>query len=311
MFSNRKGFPPMRPRFMRKAASAHCRSSSSSSSSSESEDGGRELVRAKLISAVRERRQPAAVDALLADAAEKSVDVAAIRGCSEKGNTLLHLALSKKCSKGASFGEQEERVKKIMERLLLHGCVEVINVPNSKCLANSGGCDSPLTIAADDGLLSVCSLLLQNRAVVDFRVENELPDAHKFTPLLYAAKNAAHNSGIRDHIALCRLLLQHGGNPNARDAKGFSPLMWTVPTASNPTGQIEFARELLNSGAAVDAADDEGLTALWWACRFCEEQHRNSPSNRPPCTAFILLLMARGAYVEVTPPPPSQNKRND
>jgi hypothetical protein len=28
----------------------------------------------------------------------------------------------------------------------------VINDANKKCLANSGGCVSPLTIAADDGL---------------------------------------------------------------------------------------------------------------------------------------------------------------
>jgi hypothetical protein len=293
MISNRKSLPP---RFARKAASVRY-----SSGSSESEDDGSELARAKLVSAVRERRDPEALGRLLADAAEKSVDVGAIRDCPEKGNTLLHLALSKKCSKGASFAAQEERVKSILELLLLHGCCEAINVPNSKCLANSGGCDSPLTIAADDGLLSVCSLLLENRAVVDFRVENELPDGHQFTPLLYAAKNAARNSGIRDHSALCRLLICQGGDPNARDAKGFSPLMWTVPTAHNPTGQIEFARELLNLGAAVDAIDNEGLTALWWTCHFCEEQHRKSPSDRPPCSAFILLLLARGASADLVP----------
>jgi hypothetical protein len=49
-------------------------------------------------------------------------------------------------------------------------------------------------------------------------------------------------AGIRDHSALCRLLLQHGADPNARDAKGFSPLMWTVPDAKNAAGQIEQLR---------------------------------------------------------------------
>ena len=33
-----------------------------------------------------------------------------------------------------------------------------------------------------------------------------------------------------------------GADPNARDAKGFSPLMWTVPDAKDAAGQIEQLR---------------------------------------------------------------------
>ena len=58
---------------------------------------------------------------------------------------------------------------------------------------------------------------------------------------------------IRDQSALCRLLLQYDEDPNARDAQGFSPLMWTAPDARTPSGQVEFARELLTWNAAVDA----------------------------------------------------------
>jgi hypothetical protein len=128
-----------------------------------------------------------------------------------------------------------------------------------------------------------------------------LPDGHRFTPLLYAAKNASLNSGIRDQSALCRLLLQHDANPNARDAKGFSPLMWTVPDAKNAAGQIEFARNLLALGALVDATDNEGLTALWWSCHFCEEQHRKSRNNALSCGPYIFLLICRGADADFIP----------
>ena len=69
---------------------------SSSSSDSDDESSG---CRLKLIQAVRERSNPAVVESLLLDAAH-SVDVAAIRDCPEKGNTLLHLALAKKCNRG-------------------------------------------------------------------------------------------------------------------------------------------------------------------------------------------------------------------
>ena len=269
------------------------RSSSSSSSNSESD----ELARA-IVSAVRERKALSLIEELLSEAARKSVDLCQIRDCPEKGNTLLHLVLSKKCSKGRSFALQEENVKNILECLLVNGCCHAINIANRKCAANSGGCDSPLTIAADDGLLSVCELLLANRADVNFSVLNDVPDGHQFTPLLYAAKNASHNSG-RDQSALCRLLLQRGADPNVRDAKGFVPLMWTAPEITNPTGQLEFARELLNFGAAVDATDNDGLTALWWTCHFCEEYYRKNPGAWPPCTSFILLLVARGANADL------------
>jgi hypothetical protein len=53
-----------------------------------------------------------------------------------------------------------------------------------------------------------------------FHRGKEAPDGHLFTPLLYAAKNAALNSGIRDQNALYRLLPRHDADPNARDAKG-------------------------------------------------------------------------------------------
>ena len=185
-----------------------------------------------------------------------------------------------------------------------------MNNPNKKCLANSGGCDTPLTIAADDGLVSVCRLLLDNRADVAFRCTNEMPDGHEFTALLYAAKNAAHNSGERNQSALCQLLLQHDADCNAQDAKGFTPLMWTVPEKVNPTGQIEFARMLLEFGAVVDATDIEGLTALWWACKCCttlyDENRSLFPSDQhpnalPPCAPFIRLLLNHGAVVDLPP----------
>jgi hypothetical protein len=131
--------------------------SSSSSSESDDESSG---CRLKLIQALRERGNPAVVESLLLDAAAHSIDVASICDCPEKGNTLLHLALAKKCSKGANFAAQELRVKTNIELLFVHGCRSVINSANQRCMANSGGGDSPLTIAADDGLFSVCEFVM-------------------------------------------------------------------------------------------------------------------------------------------------------
>jgi ankyrin repeat protein len=136
-------------------------------------------------------------------------------------------------NKGDAFTSQAEQVKNVLD-CLLHCCSGVVNDANKKCWAHSGSGESPLTIAADDGLFGACASLLANGADTNFRVYNGVPDVHLFTPLLYAAKKTALYSGVRDQSALCRLLLQHDADPNARDAKGFSPLMWTVPDARTP-----------------------------------------------------------------------------
>ena len=49
--------------------------------------------------AVRDRRVDT-VRALLPDAESLGIDISTVRDCSEKGNTLLHLVLAKKCAKG-------------------------------------------------------------------------------------------------------------------------------------------------------------------------------------------------------------------
>lgn len=77
--------------------------------------------------------------------------------------------------------------------------------------------------------------------------------------------------------------------------------MWTVPDAKNAAGQIEFAGDLLTFGAFVDATDNEGLTALWWSCHFCEEQYRKNRNNALLCGPYILLLICRGANADFVP----------
>ena len=160
---------------------------------------------------MRERKSLLVVQSLLAEA--RSIDVAAVRDCPEKGNTLLHLALSKTIgNKGDAYASQAAHVMSVLD-CLLQRCGSVVNDANKKCPANSGGGESPLTIAADDGLLGACHLLLANGANANFRVNNGVPDGHLFTPLLYAAKIAALNSGIRDQNALYRLLPRHDADP--------------------------------------------------------------------------------------------------
>jgi hypothetical protein len=71
----------------------------------------------KLVQAVRERKSLLVIQSLLAEA--RSINVAAMRDCPEKGNTLLHLAFSKQIgNKGDAFASQAEHVKNVLDCLL-------------------------------------------------------------------------------------------------------------------------------------------------------------------------------------------------
>lgn len=73
--------------------------------------------------------------------------------------------------------------------------------------------------------------------------------------------------GTALHLAVCvstfpgspvvDLLLRHGGNPNAKDFKGRTPLFY-APLA-------EYAEALIRAGGDVTARDHAGWTALHWA----------------------------------------------
>ncbi len=74
-------------------------SSSSDGDADHHAPDGTQDLQLKLVQAVRDRRANS-VRALLQDAERLRIDISSIRDCPEKGNTLLHLVLAKKCAKG-------------------------------------------------------------------------------------------------------------------------------------------------------------------------------------------------------------------
>ena len=132
-----------------------------------------------------------------------------------------------------------------------------------------------LHTASFNGHLEVATVLLDAGANVDARNKNEL------TPLHYAASNG--------HVALARLFLERGADPYARSREGRTPLekaegrpeMLAVlrdalrRTQARPGAGVLIPATVRNdlrsmlaalaAGEDVDAADDDGWTALHYA----------------------------------------------
>jgi ankyrin repeat protein len=79
---------------------------------------------------------------------------------------------------------------------------------------------------------------------------------------------------------MVRLYLHSGMNPNARDREGDTAL---IAAASNDRREI--ALDLLKAKADIEARDQNGLTPLICAARFCQTNH------------MLLMLIERGADV--------------
>ena len=110
---------------------------------------------------------------------------------------------------------------------------------------------TPLKIAVLKDLQELVKHLLQVRAAIR-RVGEPAPDIAdrpRTTPLLLATQE--------QHLAMVTILLQENADPNEVNHKGCSPLIKACQKNS-----LEIAATLLESGALVDHAADDGATSL-------------------------------------------------
>lgn len=149
--------------------------------------------------------------------------------------------------------------------------------------------DTALAYAAIGGNTAIVRLLLEKGAAVDARNEN----GH--TPLLHAAVS------IEDCTAVIELLLDRGADIDARDGDRNTPLLRAcaaleslfLPVLAPPmfhehdelvdmSRRYQTVQLLLDRGAAIEASNRWGRTALMEACNT-------------PC---VRLLLNRGAVIE-------------
>jgi uncharacterized protein len=71
-----------------------------------------------------------------------------------------------------------------------------------------------------------------------------------------------HSAVAGQHVAIVKLLLEGGANPNAMQEKQFTPLQ-----QAGHNGNLEIAKLLLEHGADAASRNEDGLTALDYARR--------------------------------------------
>ena len=76
--------------------------------------------------------------------------------------------------------------------------------------------------------------------------------------------NVLHTACSEGHAEFVEWLLKRQDiDKDAKDKFGFTPLMWAL---NAPVGGEACMKVLLNHGAKVDLTDNDGNTALIWAC---------------------------------------------
>lgn len=105
---------------------------------------------------------------------------------------------------------------------------------------------------------------------------------------LYARDTALHLAAAGHRVAIARMLLSSGANPNsARNHRQGRPLHYAADgyiqnPSLNAAQQVKMVRVLLNAGADLHATDKNGATAL----------HR---AVRTRCAAAVECLLQAGA----------------
>jgi len=170
--------------------------------------------------------------------------------------------------------------------------------------------DTALHIAAEEGNLSICQLLVAKDATVDaFNAFNE-------TPLRYAVngnqldvaeyllekgaevnkkdknhyRTSLHVAAMKGYLNMCKLLVSQGASIDALDLFNNTPLCFALSRkqsevarylldiGANPSvlhapardGDLRVCQKLLANGATIDALDSQNRTALWYAVKSGE-----------------------------------------
>lgn len=173
------------------------------------------------------------------------------------------------------FGKEHSPIGNRAVINMFFGCVCAVHLGTMIASANLCGSrkrdryNRLLIDSAHDGDLSGIKKYLSKGADVNCSIEDR---NHKHTPLLWALHN--------NHFKIADYLKKQGANVNHTQEYNRTLLMLAV--ADQKTFSLQAIDWLLKNGALIEAKEDNGLTALSYACREVN-------------TDTIQLLLSNGA----------------
>lgn len=109
---------------------------------------------------------------------------------------------------------------------------------------------------------------LKVKKCLDNKEDPNTPDEHGSTPLHWAC----YYCTTENSLAIIEILIEKGGNINAQDTEGYSPLFWVIKRAQEKTNtslddQIidKVVPMLLKAGANIKIKNTQQQTPLHWA----------------------------------------------
>lgn len=157
--------------------------------------------------------------------------------------------------------------------------VEIVKLLLSKHASITGPGNNPLIMAAGRGFPEGAQI---TKLLLDSGANPNLANSDGRTPLISAEGFIYREPwGVSSHV-ITKELLARGAAPNARSKTGTTPL---IVAAGQPNhDDASFLQELIDAGADVNAADEDGQTALMAAA---EKGH----------VSKVRLLLDKGANV--------------
>ncbi|XP_059472866.1 inversin isoform X2 [Neocloeon triangulifer] len=108
---------------------------------------------------------------------------------------------------------------------------------------------------------TVCGELEALEALLESGADPSMPDIHNGYPIHYAAQMCGPHSemgtDVKVGLKMLAALLARKVDVNVVDSDGRQPILWAASA-----GSADAVLSLINAGAAVEAADKDGLTAL-------------------------------------------------
>ena len=204
----------------------------------------------------------------------KTVPEKYINAVTQRGMTPLEFAVT-------TEGHNDTSLKiKIIQLLIDNGAKvtrDIIKPIRTLFTANNPTLVKELHKASVEGDLKTVMDILENNKFIDLEIKEP---CYKRTALLLAALET-NEKRIQEYIQIVKLLIQYGADVNARDNRGFTPLILSARFSHDKT---DIAKILLSAGADVNAQNNYGNTALMEAA-----DHRGGN--------LVTLLLQAGADV--------------